>query len=157
MKFILLGEHYWELDENKMLVFNYRGGHHSISQDEINTSKVIECENWHDLYLKAHYCPIETDKHESHAWISPDGTFYEGNAHEVQAEDICEIVFGLEDEFCPGDVLEEKGFIRVTTTLMWEVRIDELASQTLTQKQYDALFDWCQCHNKEIPQGISVK
>lgn len=91
-------------------------------------------------------------------WISPEGKYYNGDAHENRAEEILEIIYGENNELWPGDRLEELGWVRATTSLMWEVRIDSdyWSDKRVTQKQYDALWDWCKYHNKAFPQKIEV-
>ena len=159
MNFIKISNenNYLELNKEKMLVYNFLGGHHPITQEELNNSEIIELNDWHELYCSKHYCPLETDKYEHAVWISPEGKFYQGNAHEVQAEDLCEIIYGEKEIFCAGDYLEEHGWIRAARTFMWEIRFDEMNQKQLTQKQYDALYDWCECNRKTFPNGIQIK
>ena len=54
------------------------------------------------------------------------------------------------------DFLEERGWVRAASSFMWEVRFDDWKDKRLTQKQYDALWDWCECHKKQFPKGIEV-
>ena len=84
--------------------------------------------------------------------------YYNGDAHENRAEEILEVVYGETNEYWAGDRLEELGWIRATRTLMWEVRIDSdyWENKKLTQKQYNALWDWCNHHNKRFPQKIEI-
>lgn len=49
------------------------------------------------------------------------------------------------------DFLEEHGWVRVTTSMMWEVRESYWFDKDLTQTQLDALWDWCELHNKHYP------
>ena len=48
--------------------------------------------------------------------------------------------------------------MRATTSLMWEVRADSdyWNNRKLSQKQYDALWDWCKIHNKKFPRNVEV-
>lgn len=151
MRFIKLQDNsWWELIEDKLLVFNYNGGHHNINTQILNSSQIFECKDWHDLYLLKHYCPLESTVTCRNAWISPEGKFYEAQSHEVTAENICEVIYDIEPLFA-GDELENRGWLRVTTSLMWEVRDDYFKNKELTQKQLDALYDWCIYHNKTFP------
>lgn len=97
------------------------------------------------------------------AWLSPDGEFYLGDAHDYRAEEILEFVYGFSEEevqsLWAGDALEKRGWVRLTWTPMWEVRLkkDYWNDKHLTQKQMDALWDWCQCHGKQFPYRIVEK
>ena len=151
---------WWEWDKDNMIAYNYMGGHHSIDEDDINNADCVECKNWHELYLKKHFCPIETDKWEREAWLSPEGKFYQGEAHMVMAEYICDIIYGKEsdiDSYYGEDFLIEHGWVKVASSFMWQVRLNEWNGKRLTQKQFDALYDWCECHNKVFPKGIEIK
>lgn len=151
MLFIKLTSGWWELDKETHAVYNYNGGHHYIDDDVIDNHETFEGKNWHSLYEAKHYCPIETTHRSCHVWISPDGKFYEAEAHDVSAENLCEIIYGTEPMY-PGDELEKRGWIRATTNAMWKVRLDTYwKDKTLTQKQQDALWDWCKRHYLEYP------
>ena len=156
MRFIKLHDNsWWELIEEKLMVFNYDGGHHYITNQILASSQIFECDDWHALYLSKHYCSLESQKFRRNGWISPEGIFYEAESHEVTAEHICEIIFGFESQFA-GDELENRGWIRVTTSLMWEVRDDYFKDKELTQKQLDVLYDWCLQYNKTFPYSEEV-
>jgi len=87
-----------------------------------------------------------------HVWLSPDGEFYNGDAHENQAEHILESLYGIDDVIHPSDVLERLGWVRLTTTLMWDIRVKEgYFNRDLTQAQLSSMYDWCHYHNKEFP------
>lgn len=100
---------------------------------------------------------LEVNKKSRDVWISPDGKFYNGNPHEIQAGYICEIIYGLDDIAYGGDELESRGWIRATTSLMWDVRFDEWKNKYITQKQYDALWDWCECHKRKFPVNVNIQ
>ena len=150
---------WWEFDENKMTVSNYSGGFHSIALELAQTSETITCESWHELYLQKGYCPLEVTVRWPEIWISPDGKYYNGEAHENRAEEILEIIYGENDIDWHGDRLEELGWIRAAKNLMWEVRLDSgyWNNRHLTQKQYDALWDWCEKHGKTFPNNIEIQ
>ena len=150
MTFIRENETWWELDAENGIAYNYMGGHHTINKEIISKSFIFECNSWHELYLLKNFCPLETDKQERTAWLSPDGKFYEAQAHEVAAEYLCDIIYGIEPQW-PSDELEKRGWVRITTSLMWEVRFEEWKSKKLTQKQLDSLWDWCKFHDMKYP------
>lgn len=151
MLFIHLSSNgWWEYDKEKNKVYNYHGGYHEISAGAVEKSETYECTDWHELYLAKHFCPIETTIRSCHIWISPDGLYYDAPSHEVSAGEICEIIYGIEPMW-PGDELEKRGWVRVTTGPMWDVRLDKWKEKELTQKQQDALWDWCKQHGKQYP------
>lgn len=159
MLFIQNSKNEWlELDKEKMLVFYFSGGFHNITKQELEKSKIVECDNWHELYKRTKYCPLEVSIKWPNVWVSPNGLYYNGDAHENRAEEILETIYGEINEYWAGDRLEELGWVRATRTLMWEVRIDSdyWENKKLPQKQYDALWDWCNHHNKRFPQKIEI-
>lgn len=151
-------DEWWEWDKEQMTAYNYHGGHHSVDTNDISNAECCEYNSWHELYLAKHFCPLEVDKWEREVWISPEGKYYEGEAHAVMAEGICEIIYGngLDFDFAE-DFLEEQGWIRAASSFMWEVRFDNWKGKRLTQRQYDALWDWCECHKKKFPKDIEIK
>lgn len=157
MLFINHLDSWWELDKEKMMVFNYMGGYHYVDENLLEQSEICEYNNWHELYLTKHFCPLEVSVRWNNVWISPNGRYYDGDAHENRAEEILEIMYGEIYFDWAGDKLEELGWIRATTSLMWEVRFDELENKYLTQNQYDALWDWCEHHKKKFPINVKCK
>lgn len=147
---------WWELDKEKMKVFNFNGGSRNITKQELESSEMLECSGWHELYKKKRWNPLEENVKWNDVWISPDGRFYNGEAHDNRAEEILEIIYGEIDVTWSGDRLEELGWVRATTSLMWEIRADYWNDKKITQKLYDALWDWCIYHNKKFPQNIEV-
>lgn len=149
---------WWELDKEKMRVYSFGCGYHDINETIISNSKIIECKNWHELYLKTQWCPLEVNIKWPNVWISPEGKYYNGDAHENRADEILEIIYDKPDIPWCGDKLEEIGWIKATISLMQDVRYDDYWNEkTLTQKQYDALWDWCKLHNKSFPKNIEIK
>ena len=148
---------WWEFDNEKMMAFNYNGSCHHVKEESLKTSEICEYKSWHELYLAKHFCPLEVNIKWGDVWISPEGIFYNGDAHENRAEEILEIIYGETDVPWTGDRLEELGWIKATRTLMWDVRFDEWIGKTITQKQYDALWDWCKLHNKTFPRNLEIK
>ena len=150
---------WWELDKERMMLFNYDRGYYYLTEEQLCSFETIECNSWRELYLKKRWCPLEVKINWPDVWISPDGKYYNGDAHENRAEEILEILYGEDDSLWPGDRLEELGWIRAARSLMWEVRLDSSYwnDKQLTQQQYDALWDWCKYHNKKFPQQITIK
>lgn len=157
MLFVNHLDSWWELDKEKMMVFNYMGGYHYVDGESLGESEIFECNNWHELYLAKHFCPLEVNIRCNDVWVSPNGRFYNGEAHENRAEEILEIMYEEGDVDWAGDRLEELGWIRATTSLMWEVRFNEWKDKYITQKQYDALWDWCKCHKKKFPTDVNIR
>lgn len=148
---------WWQFDTEKMRAYNFLGGFHYVTEEDIKRSEIIEFSSWHELYLAKNYCPFEVDVWNYDIWISPEGKYYEGKAHALQAEYICEIIYGVVDEILfYEDYIEKLGWIRATTSLMWDVRFDNWNGKRITQKQYDALWDWCECHQMKFPKGIET-
>ena len=150
-------EQWWEFDQEKMMAYNYMGGHHNVNEEQLEDVEILDYDSWHELYINTGFCPLETDKWERDVWISPDGKFYDGDAHEVRAAYLLDIVYGIPDVDYGGDLLEERGWVRATTSLMWNVRFQEWEGKRLTQKQYGALLEWCQSNRMKFPHGIVIK
>lgn len=150
---------WWKLYKEKLLAFDYYGGLHNISQQELENFEILECSNWRELYQMKRWCPLEVNLKWPNVWISPEGLIYEGEAHENRAKDILEIIYGEFDVSWSGDRLEERGWVRATTSLMWNVRINShyWNHKSLTQLQYDKLWDWCTYHNMCFPKNIEIK
>lgn len=160
MEFIKKKENeWWELDRKRQCLFNYDGGYYYIKEEELNNSEIIECKNWNDLYNKTRFCPLEIPLTWGCVWISPDGLFYNGDAHDNRAEEILEIIYNETDILWSGDRLEELGWVRASSDLMWKVRMDSnyWDNRQVTQKQYDSLWDWCKKHNKSFPENLIIK
>ncbi len=86
-------------------------------------------------------------------WVSPDGKYYDGDAHENRAREILSELYGMDKVVWPDDKLEKLGWIRLTSNLMWEIRMNEgyFNNRTITQEQLDCIYDWCLKHNKVLP------
>ena len=150
---------WWEWNKEKMIAYNYLGGHHNINENSLGDAEYCECDNWHDLFLKKHYCPIQTDIATRDVWISPNGKYYNGDAHAVQAEYICDVIFGMNDSdiYYAEDYLSNNGWIKATTSFMWDIcYYSALCNSIMPQAQFDALWDWCQFHHQDFPEGIEV-
>ena len=86
---------WWEWNQEKMIAINYNGGSHNIDENSLGSVEYYECDSWHELYLAKHFCPLEAEIYNRDVWISPDGKYYDGDAHEVTAKDILEIIYGI--------------------------------------------------------------
>ena len=150
---------YWEWDEEKMRLYNYHGGWHEVDENSEDwlEGTMIEANDWHDLYLKTRFCPVETDMYERDAWLSPDGKFYEGEGHMVCAEWIVEILYGLKDYDMAEYYLIERGWFKVTTTFMWGLYLADKPYFEMTQAQMDSLYDWCRIHKRQFPEKVFIR
>lgn len=121
---------WWRWPQNgEMKVYNYRGGWHEINENSsnwMNATVLRDVKDWHDLFLQTGYCYLSTGQQlSSDMWIAPNGIFYvcEDGGHEIVAEDICDIVYGVNPDDIPycGDELIKCGWIKVTTNaIMFE-------------------------------------
>lgn len=158
-KFIWLksSKAYWIWDLDKMVVYNYNHGWHNIDEnsDDFLNATVVDAEDWHDLYKKTGWHARECSVRTHDVWISTDGKCYFGDAHSLEADNICEIFFGEDFDERGEWYLEEHGWIKATTSLMWEVRLNELGMDkymTITRAQSETLKEWCEIHGKEYPE-----
>ena len=71
---------WWELDKVKLMVFNFNGGGHAITNEEIEDSEIFACDSWHTLYEIKNYCPLEVNVRWRDVWVSSDGLFYNGDS-----------------------------------------------------------------------------
>ena len=98
--------------------------------------------------------PRTADASYIYVWISPDGKFYDGDAHINRAVEILYYLYGIEDRDHAADKLEELGWIRAAGGMMWDLRVRQgyYSERNVTQKQIDALYDWCTYHNLSFIQ-----
>lgn len=104
-------------------------------------------------------------------WLSPEGDCYAFSynccGHELLAEAIIEtlhlrekiekkIFYATTED---SDFLESLGWVRLSTTLMWGVRLNEgyWEDKELTQAQIDVLFDWCNVHAMSFPPQLNER
>lgn len=133
---------YWEWDRDRMRLYNYDCGHYDINEnsDSWMLATVKEADSWHDLYVKTGYCPLYVDYTERDLWVSPDGICYYGEAHEVRAEDICEILW--DNKNGGGDELDRLGWIKLTTSGMLTYYIDYGMYDHITVAQEQIIRKW---------------
>lgn len=109
---------WWEYDTKRFRLYNIRGGH--TSADNIDLSKVIHFESWHDLYLQTGFNSLKENKMWHCGWISPTGDFYPCEAHELEAEYIYSLIYGGEHGYY-SDKLVKLHWIKVTDSLMFDL------------------------------------
>lgn len=155
---------WWRWDKGRMKLRNFKGGGFDIDENAEywQTATIREdCKDWHELYLATGHNQLLGDVYAFDAWISPDGEFYEGFGHAVVAEDIVKLVYGIDvDELsCLGiaeDILMNKHWVKVTRGPMWSYYIKHKEMWQMTQKTYDAVFDFCTLHKLELPKEVEI-
>lgn len=155
---------WWHWDEEKMKLLNYRGGGFDIDENSDYWAHAVTlrgCDSWHDIYVAYGQNPLEADITDFDVWISPDGKFFDGNAHRVQAEYIVPLVYGIdiEDPLFSGeaeDYLIGHGWVKATRSFMWSIYQKRDTTWKMTQKTYDALFDYCTLHKLKMPKDIDI-
>lgn len=60
-----------ELDNDKLRVYDFDGRSHDITKQELESSEILDCNNWHELYVKKKWCPLEANTRWTDVWISP--------------------------------------------------------------------------------------
>ena len=148
-KFVKLsGQHHWYLwDEDKFVLRNFRGGWRNIDEnsDEWMLSTIVSADSWHDLYEKIGYNPMLEQTPPRDAWVDCDGNFYYGDAHELCAEQILDVLYGLEwgeYNYSAGDNLVAHGWIKLTTSAMLPYYLEYGMYDHITSKQEDAIRRW---------------
>lgn len=139
---------WWEYDTKHSRLYNIRGGH--TSADNIDLSKAIYLESWHDLYIETGFNPLKSDGLWHCGWLAPNGDFYQCEAHEVDAECIYALIYGDEHAFY-SDRLIELGWKKVTNSIMFEYYKDDGQYdrfQSLEQK--DTFIEWCRLYHYEV-------
>lgn len=148
---------YWLKNKNG-LFYDYKERLYNLEDFKNIIVQEKDCLDWHELYKSTGWLPNRTDKYEDETWISPNGEFYFGHGHSYEANTICEFIYGDTNTLLNDDFLIKNGWIKTTTVLfLWNLYYDEYTKKFITQKQYDALFDWCKVHNKKFPKNIFVK
>lgn len=155
---------WWHWDREKMKLLNYRGGGFQIDENSDYWAHAVvreDCDSWHDLYTDCGFNPLEEDISACDVWISPEGVYFDGNAHAVAAEYIVDLVYGvtIDDPCFVGSAeqyLEERHWIKATRTFMWELYLKHRESWTMTRKTYGALVNYCNFHNIRIPRKVNI-
>lgn len=146
-KYIKERDSYWEWDQKRMRLHNFRGGWHNIDENSPDwiSAVTIEANDWHDLYKKTGYNPLEASVDDRCSWLDPDGNFWEGEAHEVCAEDILELAYGIEVDsmHAAADELIERGWVKLSATLMLQHYCESGMYDNITMDQWRAIQEWC--------------
>ena len=148
--FVKKDGHWYILDVKNKRFYNFLNGW-KIDICSPN-DETCDVETWHELFLKTGYKPTETDYRTNDVWLDPDGNFYEGRAHSLQAEHITQYMYGLEFDDCGSETAEEylvkKGWVKLTTSLMSEYYSLDGMYNHLTQKQQTAKHLWDKYHQR---------
>ena len=130
---------YWEVDLNRMRLYNYNGGWHSIDEnsEEWCDGEIVNADSWHDLYKQTGLGLV--------AWLSPEGISYPSEAHIVLADDICDILYGLDDEEYSDDYLVSSGWVKISNYML-SYYIDQGYYDNITPKQREVLLEWCRVY-----------
>lgn len=139
---------YWEVDLDKMRLYNYNGGWHPIDEnsEEWCNGEIIKADSWHDLYLKVGYCCLER-RFAASIWLSPEGMPYSATAHLLTAQAICEVIYGVDRETFADDFLISRGWVKLTNSLMLDYYIKQGYYKHLTLSQRVAVLEWCKLFN----------
>lgn len=91
----------------------------------------------------------ELDANINDAWLSPEGKFYDGKAHEVTALDIIYELTGIEVElFQASDMLIAMGWKKVTTSEMYDFYKDDGHYNFFaSEEQKDSFNQWRIIHH----------
>lgn len=154
---------WWEWIPETMQLCNFMGGGFDINEnaDYWMNAEIHEFESWHHLYQLKGFNPLEVDIHNYDVWISPDGKYFEGEAHAVAAEYICKLVYGIDvdDPACTDAAeyyLEQKHWIKATRGYMWNIYLKHRDSWEMTGATYGALVRYCDFHQLGIPKGVVI-
>lgn len=170
MKFVLLkpwnGDDngaWWQWNQSRNKLLNFRGGGFTIDENAEYwlTAEVHEFANWSDLYHATGFNPLEEDIDANDVWISPEGKYFDGDAHSVAAEWICKLVYNRDyDEDIAGDsaefYLEKLNWIKATRGYMWSVYLKHRKDWCMTRATYGALVNYCNNHKIPIPKGVNI-
>ena len=148
-KFVKLsGSAYWyKWDEEKFILKNFRGGWRDIDEnsDEWMYSTIMEADSWHDLYVKTGFNPMWEFNPPRDAWLDREGNFYDGTAHELCAEKIIEVIYGLTNDEYVGssaDALVGNGWVKLTTSAMLPYYYDDGMYDYISEAQARAIKEW---------------
>ena len=154
MKFVNWNNAWWELSD-KGILYNYHNGHTSIDKEVLETLNCIECHDWHELYMLTGYNPLKVDIDSFNVWIDPAGNYFDGNAHGLKARDILELIYDEHDVTLAEDVLVDRGWVKSTTSLMWEYY--QQHTYRVSRRTWDALVEYCKLHSLKVPEKYMFK
>lgn len=132
---------WWEWDVSRMRAYNIRRGHHDIDENSLGDCEYAEYDSWHDLYVHTGYNPL-IGFITSTGWIDPQGEFYPCTAHEADADMILSLVYGEDDDEWGADTLIERGWIKVTTSCMFEYYCQDGHYRNMTPSQKIMFVSW---------------
>lgn len=140
---------WWEWDTDRMRAYNIHGGWHNINENLLGDCECIECDSWHDLHQKTGFNPLVSAEFTRTGWISPEGEFYPCEAHECDAETIYELIYG--EEHCYySDKMIELGWIKVTTSLMFDIYVNQgLYLEPHSREAERTFARWCDEYGME--------
>ena len=109
-----------------------------------------------------HLKPCENIARCRDGWLSTEGNCYafsyDYSGHELLAEAIIETLYlqKKSDIMEDSDFLESLGWVRLSTTPMWDIRLKEgyWEGKELTQAQINVLFVWCNFHAMNFPPQL---
>lgn len=153
---------WWLWNVNTMRLTNYNLGGFDIDENAeywAAAEKHPEISSWHELYKQTGYNPLKTHIGSFNAWISPEGEFWEGDAHMVEARKIAEIYYGYYSDDYSGECetyLIDHGWLKATKSAMWSyyVKDNETRAWITTPQAFLALIEYCELHNLKIPMNI---
>ena len=158
---------WWHWCVETMHLINYHGGGFEIDENSEYwaTAEIREYDSWHELYKATGFNPLEADITDFDVWISPEGKYFDGNAHAVAAEHIVPLVYGvdIEDPCFIGNAeqfLEEHHWIKATRSFMWSLYLKHKTDWTMTPATYGALVNYCEADKRKIlpiPKGVIIK
>lgn len=157
---------WWRWIPERMRLVNFMGGGFDIDENSEYwaNAKIYTFENWHELYKSKGFNPLKADVYDFDVWISPEGVYFDGNAHAVAAEYIVKLVYGIDiDDPCfVGSAeyyLEQHHWIKATRSFMWEIYLKHSNNWEMTPKTYGALVEYCNKSDKRklgIPKGVRI-
>lgn len=164
MKFINYCGHWHELDFDCMKMWNYKGGYMTINENDEHfmTAECREFESWHECYKETGYMPWETERFiENDIWIAPNGEYVVCNSHEGAAEEILEVLYGVEYEhgiYDHGDkLINEYGWIKASRWF-WDMHLSYLTNGwDMTKEQAITLKKWCEYFRITYPAHIIIE
>ena len=161
MKFLRYAgsEDWWKWPEGGMTVYNINGGHHDINENSSRfmDGTVVEAEDWCELCCKMKYNPFKVDEPTRDMWIDPNGVMYDcgiyDGSHEMTAQKILEILYGEKVDYLDyaGDDLINYTWIKVTTSLMYELYEKEGMYNHMSDEQWKAYQWWREKFAARLP------
>lgn len=164
MRMINYCGHWHELDFDRMKMWNYKGGYMPINEndEDFMTAECRDFESWHECYKTTGYMPWETERFiEDDIWIAPNGRYVVCKSHEGTAEEILEVLYGVEYKhgICEhGDkLINEYGWIKASRWF-WDMHLSYLCNGwDMTKEQAVTLQKWCEHFRITYPKHIIIE